>query len=60
MDAEKMLTLAGIIAGALGSYHGAKAAMQVQIARLEERLHALEKRFDSDHARLDEHLSERA
>ena len=39
--------------GATAGYYGSKAAFMVQLARMEEKHSALEKRFDSDHAELE-------
>lgn len=43
-----------LIIGALSAYFGAQMALKVELARIQERLNALEKRQDSDHAQLDE------
>ena len=42
-----------LIVGALTSYFGSKIAMSVSIARIEERIIALERDFRSDHMALD-------
>lgn len=54
MSIDQLLPYAGVLAGALGSYYGAHAALKVEIARLEEKYIALKEKLDSDHARLNE------
>lgn len=39
--------------GAVSGYYGSKAAMMVQIAKVESAIAALQKDHDSDHAKLD-------
>lgn len=43
-----------LVAGALAAYYGAQNAMKVSIARLEEKITAMERRQESDHDKLDE------
>lgn len=51
---DMLIAVAGSLASALGAYYGAIMAIRVEIARLDERIRALEKAQDSDHAKLDE------
>lgn len=52
-DIQGMLSLIAAIGGPIGAYWGAISAVRVELARMEERLGALQKAFDSDHASLD-------
>lgn len=58
MNLSEALPLIGMVAGAVASYWGAHTAMRVEIVRLEERLKALQDAHASDHARLNDLVSE--
>lgn len=46
----------GAATGGVAAYYAAKEAINVQLARLDERFSALRKDVDSDHGRLENHL----
>ena len=57
VDLGAWLPLISIVTSAVGAtaaYYGARSAMLVQMARIEEQFVALKARVDSDHAELDE------
>lgn len=53
MTFDQAMPLIALISGALAAYFGAYSAINVRLARLEEKHKALKERVDSDHARLD-------
>lgn len=53
---DNIMQLVASIIGPIGAYYGAMQAVNVAVARLEEKHIALEKRFESDHDKLEDHL----
>ena len=60
MTFEQFLMIGSPILTGAAAYFGAIGAIRVEMARFDERLQALRRNFESDHAKLDEHLSDRA
>lgn len=53
-----LLPWAGLIVGAVSAYYGARNAMEIQIARLQEQLTALKDREDERHRMLERRLDD--
>lgn len=55
---DQLLQLVAAILGPVGAYYGAMQAIRVELARLEEKMIALTARVESDHDRLEDHLTQ--
>lgn len=60
MTFEQVIAIASPVLAAAGAYYGALNAIRVELARLDERMEALRRNFESDHGKLDDHLTDRA
>lgn len=59
MTLEQFFTIASPIIAGAGAYYGALGAIRIEMARFDERLQSLRRDYESDHAKLDEHLTDR-